>query len=299
LSAPDYGQGTNTVMSQLAAEALGVPRERIELINADTALTPDSGIQGASRSTYWVGNAVCNAVQSLKAEIQGVAAELLDCPPDDLDLAVEQIASRGEPEKALPLREVAQEFDRIGKRRRVIGLFDASPLFPKETRPQYVPIFVTGAQIAEVVVDLSTGVTQVTRIVAAHDVGRAINPLDARGQVEGAVLMGLGTALMEEVIPGASSGLSDYYLPTFKSLPDIEVILVEVPSLHGPFGAKGLGEAAIAPTAPAIINAISRAIGARIRDLPATPEGVLERIRRTPFGRDRCRQGNATGGEIG
>jgi CO/xanthine dehydrogenase Mo-binding subunit len=141
-----------------------------------------------------------------------------------------------------------------------------------------VPLFVTGAQLAEVVVDLRTGEVHVTRVVAVHDVGRAINPLDARGQIEGAVVMGLGAALMEEYIPGASTGLSNYYLPTIRSMPEIEVMLVEVPSLHGPFGAKGLGEAAILPSTPAIVNAISRAIGARIRELPATPERVLRRM---------------------
>jgi len=277
-SAPDYGQGTNTVMSQLAAEALGVPRDRIELVNADTALTPDSGIQGASRATYWVGNAVCNAVQNLKIGIQATTAELLDCPPSDLTLAGERIVSQSDPSKSISLESVAQEFDRIGISRKVIGLFDPSPLFPEETRPQYTPHFVTGAHLAEVFVNLHTGEVQVTRIVAAHDVGRAINPLDAKGQIEGAVVMGLGTALMEEYIPGASTGFSDYYLPTIKSVPEIEVMLVEVPSFHGPLGAKGLGEAAILPSTPAIINAVSQAIGARIRELPATPERVLKRI---------------------
>jgi CO/xanthine dehydrogenase Mo-binding subunit len=277
-SAPDYGQGTNTVMSQLAAEALGVPRDRIELVNADTALTPDSGIQGASRATYWVGNAVCNAVQNLKIGIQATAAELLDCPPSDLTLVGERVVSQSNPSKSISLESVAQEFDRIGISRKVIGLFDPSPLFPEETRPEYTPHFVTGAHLAEVFVNLHTGEVQVTRIVAAHDVGRAINPLDARGQIEGAVVMGLGAALMEEYIPGASTGFSDYYLPTIKSVPEIEVMLVEVPSFHGPLGAKGLGEAAILPSTPAIINAVSRTIGVRIRELPATPERVLKRI---------------------
>jgi len=277
-SAPDYGQGTNTVMSQLAAEALGVSRERIELVNADTARTPDSGIQGASRATYWVGNAVCKAVRNLREEILATAAELLDHAPSDLMLAGGCVRSRDTSDKSVSLEEIAREFDRMGKPRKVIGLFDPSPWFPEETRPEYVPLFVTGAQLAEVVVDLRTGEVQVTRVVAAHDVGRAINPLDARGQIEGAVVMGLGAALMEEYIPGASTGFGDYYLPTIRSMPEIEVMLVEVPSFHGPFGAKGLGEASILPSTPAIVNAISRAIGARIRDLPATPERVLRRM---------------------
>lgn len=296
-SAPDYGQGTNTTMAQMAAEALGVPRGHVEVVNADTASTPDSGIQGASRATYFVGGAVCRAVGALKQAIFATAAEMLDCPPSNLTLDSDRVVSnqptnlpvsqstslpihRSTNLPAVSLTEIASEFDRIGKSRRVPGVFDLSPLFPEETRPEYVPLFVTGAQAAEVIVNTRTGVVRVPRVAAAHDVGRAINPIDARGQIEGAVVMGLGTALMEEYIPGESSGFGDYYLPTTMSMPEIEVTLVEVPSLEGPFGAKGLGEAAILPAAPAIINGISRAIGARIRTLPATPERVSERARK-------------------
>ena len=280
-SAPDYGQGTNTVMNQLAAEALGMPRDGIEVVNADTALTPDSGIQGASRSTYWVGNAVCEAVTNLRQEILATAAELLDCSPAGLTLERDRVSVVSLTEKlglSVSLREVAWEFDRIGKSRKVVGLFDPSPLFPEETRPEYVPMFVTGAHLAEVVVNMWTGEVTVPRVVAVHDVGRAVNPVDAKGQIEGAVVMGLGAALMEEYLPGSSTGLSDYYLPTTRSMPEIEVMLVEVPSFHGPFGAKGLGEAAMLPSTPAIVNGISRAIGVRIRKVPATPERVLRRI---------------------
>jgi len=282
-SAPDYGQGTNTVMAQMAAEALRVPRDMVDVVNADTALTPDSGIQGASRATYFVGGAVCKAVESLRQEILGVAAEMLDCPPDSLSLVedrlvcprTEAVAGAGG-DHAVTLVEVAEAFDHIGKSRKVRGVFDLSPLFPEETKPEYVPLFVTGAHVAEVVVDLRTGQVEVGQVVAAHDVGRAINPIDAQGQIEGAVVMGLGTALMEEFIPGESEGFGDYYLPTMMSMPEIKVILVEVPSFEGPFGAKGLGEAAILPAAPAFVNGISRAIGARVRELPATPERVRE-----------------------
>lgn len=283
-SAPDYGQGTNTVMSQLAAETLGLPRERVDLVNADTALTPDSGIQGASRATYWVGSAVCRAVQNLKHSVISTAAELVDWHPDDLHLQGDLVVARSEPARTVSLAQVARELDRLGLPRKTWGHFDLSACFPQETRPEYVPLFVTGAQLAEVEVDLHSGEVRVLRIVAAHDVGRAINPIDARGQIEGAVLMGLGSTLLEEYIPGASTGFSDYYLPTIRSMPEIEVILVEVPSFHGPLGAKGLGEAAILPTTPAIVNALSRAIDRRIRDLPATPERVRQAIRGAPSG---------------
>jgi CO/xanthine dehydrogenase Mo-binding subunit/aerobic-type carbon monoxide dehydrogenase small subunit (CoxS/CutS family) len=279
-SAPDYGQGTNTVMAQMAAEALGVPRERVELVNADTALTPDSGIQGASRSTYFVGGAVCRASERLKLEIMATASEMLDHPPAALTLTGEAVVAQDAPEKRVSLAAVAAEFERIGRSRRVGGAFDLSDHYPDDERPEYVPFFVTGAHLAEVVVNTRTGEVEVPRVVAVHDVGRAVNPIDARGQVEGSVVMGLGAALMEEYIPGASTGFSDYYLPTIRSMPEIEVIMVEVPSFHGPFGAKGLAEASILPSTPSIINGVSRTAGARIRTLPATPERVLRALLR-------------------
>jgi CO/xanthine dehydrogenase Mo-binding subunit len=268
-------------MEQMAAEALGVSRDRIEVVNADTAQTPDSGIQGASRATYFVGGAVCRAVEVLRREVLGMAAEMLDCPPNSLSLVEDRVVCPREEAVApaaddltISLADVAAEFDRIGKRRKVPGVFDLSPFFPEETKPEYVPLFVTGAHAAQLAVDLRTGEVTVERVAAAHDVGRVINPVDARGQIEGAVMMGLGTALMETFIPGKSEGFGDYYLPTAMSMPEIEVLLVEVPSFEGPFGAKGLGEAAILPAAPSIINGVSRAIGARVRQLPATPERV-------------------------
>jgi CO/xanthine dehydrogenase Mo-binding subunit len=157
-------------------------------------------------------------------------------------------------------------------------MFDLTGQFPEEIRPEYLPIFVTGAHLAQVLVDMETGLVQVKRLVAAHDVGRAINPPQAIGQIQGAAVMGVGSALLEEFIPGKSTGFENYILPMVHAIPEMEVILVEVPSYYGPHGAKGLGEAAMLPTAPAIINAISRAIGHRIRQIPATPERVLNAI---------------------
>jgi CO/xanthine dehydrogenase Mo-binding subunit len=274
-SAPEYGQGIGTVLVQLSSETLGVPRDIIELVNADTLLTPDSDVQGASRATYWVGNAVCEAVTNLKSVIMGTAAELMDCDPAGLIFEDKKIVNRHNPNQSIPLEKVAQEFDRLGKSRRMIGLFDQSPYFPEETRPTYTPHFVTGAHLAEVLVDVETGEVQVTRYVAAHDVGKVINQKGAEGQIEGAVFMGIGAALMEAFLPGQTTGLSDYILPMVGDLPEIETILVEVPGYHGPMGAKGLGEAPVLPSAPAIINAVSRAIGVRIRKIPATPERIV------------------------
>ena len=187
----------------------------------------------------------------------------------------------GEPSKRIALKDLASEFDHMGKSRRVPGFFDPSPLFPEANRPTYTPHFVTGAHMAEVHVDMETGEVQVTRYVAVHDVGRAINRQGAEGQVEGAVIMGLGAALMEAYIPGKTTGLNDYILPMIAEIPEIEVILVEVLGYLGPMGAKGLGETAMLPSTPAIINGLSRAIGVRIREIPATPERVLKTIYQT------------------
>ncbi|MGE5603972.1 MAG: xanthine dehydrogenase family protein molybdopterin-binding subunit, partial [Nitrososphaerales archaeon] len=248
----------------------------------------DSGIQGASRATYFVGGAVVNAATNLRDEVLGVAAEVLDRAPESLFILSSNVISPDG--QQISLAEVAAEFDRLGKSRRTLGIFDLSPYFPEDTTlnsveaPQYAPLFVTGAHLAEVEVDTRTGEVRVLKMVAAHDVGRAVNRPDAQGQIEGAMMMGLGAALMEEVLPGHTTGFADYYLPTVKSMPEMEVILVEVPSRYGPYGVKGLGEAAMLPATPAIINAISRAIGPaaggrRVRTIPATPERILATLR--------------------
>jgi CO/xanthine dehydrogenase Mo-binding subunit len=280
-SAPDYGQGTNTMLSQIAAEVLGTQPSKIELVNANTKLVPDSGIQGASRSTYFVGGAVYNAATKLRQVIESIACEHLNCPPDDLTLTDEHVVQSSNPSKKISFEQIALECERIGMPRKVVSHFDISSHFPQETKPEYAPLFCTGANLAEVIVNLKTGVVQVTRVVAAQDVGKAINPIDAQGQIEGSVMMGLGAALMEEFIPGSTTGFGDYYIPTIKSMPEIKVELVEVPSFHGPYGAKGLAEASMLPTTPAIINAISRAVGARIRIIPATPERILNAIQKS------------------
>jgi CO/xanthine dehydrogenase Mo-binding subunit len=281
-SAPDYGQGIGTVMSQMAAEAFGVDRERVEIVNADTALVPNSDIQGASRATFFVGGAVQAAAKTLVGSILAVAAEMIDRPADRLEVAGDRVSPLDDPRQSIPLAEVAQEFERMGKSRRVAGIFDISPALPDGERPEYVPLFITGAHLADVCVDLETGLVKVLRMVAAHDVGRVVNPVDATGQIEGAVVMGLGAALTEEYLPDLTIGLTEYNLPFIGSMPEIKVILVEVPSRLGPHGVKGLGEAALLPSTPAIINGVSRAIGVRIRSIPATPERILSAIQGRP-----------------
>jgi aldehyde oxidoreductase len=145
-------------------------------------------------------------------------------------------------------------------------------------------VFGYGAHLAEVEVDIALGLVKVVRLVCAHDVGRAINPTLVEGQIEGGAAQGLGMALMEEFFPGRGENLHDYLIPTIGDMPPVESILIEESSSIGPFGAKGIGEQALIPTAPAILNAIHHATGARIRQIPATPDRVLEAIRRVAQG---------------
>jgi CO/xanthine dehydrogenase Mo-binding subunit len=277
-SASEFGQGIETVFTQLAAECLGVSRDIIQLVNADTAQTLDGDVTGASRAIYWVGSAVADASRRLRAAIFATAAELLDQPPDNLTLADDAVCSRTDVRLSLPLTAVAAEMERSGQSRRIRGVMDLTRQYPDDRGADYLPFFLTAAHLAEVEVDLETGKPSVKLIVAAHDVGKVINPRDAVGQVEGGVVMGLGSALMEEFVPGVSRGFSTYSVPTITSVPEIRVRLVEAPGRYAAFGVKGLGEATFLPTPPAIINAVSRAIGVRIRRTPATAERIRAAI---------------------
>ena len=155
------------------------------------------------------------------------------------------------------------------------------PTSPLDGNGQGSPyaVYGFGAHMAEVEVDMALGTVRVLRVTAAHDVGRAINPMLVEGQIEGGVAQGIGMALMEEFTPGRGENLHDYLIPTIGDVPPIESILVEYPSSVGPFGAKGIGEQALIPTAPAILNAIARATGARLTRVPATPDRVLAAIK--------------------
>ena len=276
-SSSDYGQGIETVFTQLAAEHLGVSRDVLRLVNADTARTLDGDVTGASRSTYWVGGAVADAARRLRSLILSTGALMLDRLPDRLSMNDEGVHDE---RSAVTLTEVARRMEQDRVPRRIEGRQDLRAQFPDNERAEtYLPMFLTGVHVAQVEVDMETGLTRVLSVSAAHDIGRVINRRDTEGQIEGSIVMGMGGVLMEEFVPGLSSGFSTYMIPTVRSTPKIRVHLVETPSRYGPLGAKGLGEAAMLPTAPAMVNAISRATGARVRRLPATAERVLEAIR--------------------
>lgn len=274
--AVDIGQGSNTVIPQIAADALGVPLDAFDFVSADTDLTPDCGKTSASRQTFITGKATELACRALRADILRLANAGEDARVilSEGEICVED----GEHHRRIKLAELPA--DEHGYVLAAERSFDP-PTTPLDADGQGEPygVYGFGAHMAEVEVDTRLGTVRVLKITAAHDVGRAINPTLVEGQIEGGVAQGLGLALMEEFHPGRGENLHDYLIPSAGDVPPIESILVEEASPAGPFGAKGIGEQALIPTAPAILNAIYDATGARIRRAPATPDRVLTAIR--------------------
>jgi CO/xanthine dehydrogenase Mo-binding subunit/aerobic-type carbon monoxide dehydrogenase small subunit (CoxS/CutS family) len=266
--AVDIGQGSDTVMSQIAADALGVPMDSIDLVTGDTDLTRDAGKTSASRQTFVSGNAVYLAATALRGEILRRA----NAGPDaKIAIGGGTIQVGG-----TVLRPAGMVADAQGLVLRGEGTFDP-PTTPLDADGQGSPYasYAFAAQAALVQVDIELGTVQCLHIAAAHDVGRAINPQQVEGQIHGGIAQGLGLALMEEFVPGHTDNLHDYLIPTIGDIPPIETILVERPDPLGPYGAKGVGEPALIATAPAILNAIAAATGVRLTQIPATPSRVL------------------------
>ena len=266
--AMDIGQGANTVITQIFATALGVPVGTIELIGADTDVTPDAGKTSASRQTYVSGNAARLSGTALRARI----LEHLNVASDavlKIDAGTIQANDKAG-EHVLPLATLTADAE--GYLLRAQETYDP-PTKPLDENGQGEPYaqFGYAAHLVVVEVDTALGTVKPLKFVAAHDVGQAINPLLVEGQVQGGIAQGLGMALMEEYIPGRTENLHDYLIPTIGDIPPIETIIIEEPDGHGPYGAKGLGEHVLIPTAPAILNAIAQATGVRVRQVPATP----------------------------
>jgi len=277
--AADIGQGSDTVLLQIASESLGLPIQEIHLIRADTALTTDAGATSASRQTYISGNAILNAIKNLKQEAIKEASQLLMMDEKDLFYEEGKIKARTCLTTSIPIREVVR---RRGRVLRGEGHFDpeTTKLDPKTGQGVPYATFAFATHLAEVEVDTETGRVKVHRVVASHDVGKAINPGNVRGQITGGVAMGTGFALMEEFVPGETTSFVNYLIPTSKDIPEVVPILVEDTEPTGPFGAKGVGEPALIPTAPAILNAIADAVGERIYHLPANLERVREAVQK-------------------
>lgn len=271
--AADIGQGSNTILTQIAADALGVPVAMIQLVTGDTDLTLDAGKSSASRQTFVSGKAVELAALDLRAQILRLA-NAGDAASIDIaggHLAIIDGETAHEPDLT------GLETDDQGDVLTGEGTFDP-PSTPLDEMGQGSPYGTYGfaAQMAVVDVDTELGTVKVRNMVAAHDVGRAINPIQVEGQIHGGIAQGLGLALMEEYVPGVTENLHDYLIPTFGDMPQIKVIIVEDPEPLGPYGAKGLGEPGLVPTAPAIFGAIRHATGARMTRCPALPHRVLE-----------------------
>ena len=284
--AVDIGQGASTVMVQIAADGLGVAPDSIRLVSGDTDRTADAGKSSASRQTFVSGNAARLAGEDLRRQLLRLAeVDEVAAPSAIIELGGGRatITEPGRPPAVIDLAELPEVRATDPDAAPVLlgrGFYDprTTPLDADGQGDPY-ETYAFGAQVALVEVDIELGTVRVLRVVAAHDVGRAINPPQVEGQIHGGIAQGLGLALMEAYVPGRTENLHDYLIPTVGDIPEIECLLVEDAEPAGPYGAKGVGEPALVPTAPAILGAIRHATGARITRLPATPDRVLAAIK--------------------
>lgn len=285
----DLGQGSNTVLMQIASETLGISLGKLRFITSDTETTPYDEGTGASRATYIVGNCIRRACLEARKQLFEAAAWKLEFyDPSKLYAENDRIYIKTFPERWVSIGEAAwfserqMGFPPIGKA--TFGtLSDAGD--PETGHCRNFEKHIFGAHVAEVEVDTETGTVDVLRYVAVHDCGRAINPMLLTGQIEGGVSMGLGQALFEHLREDPVSGrlinnsFTDYLLPTSMDMPrEMVVDYLENPDEDGPFGALGIGEATPCPVLPAIANAVYDAVGVLITQLPLTPERVLGAI---------------------
>lgn len=285
----EMGQGSETVITQFVAEALGIPPGRVRLLPVDTALVPDSGPTVASRNVVMSGNAIRDAGRQLRERLAALAAETLGGEAADVRFAGGRVAGpRGE----MAFDELAGEAWRRNLNLAAEGWWHVPPLdFDAAAglgEAYFAYSFAT--QAARVAVDRLTGQVRVLEVWAAHDVGRAVNRAGIEAQVEGGVAQGLGLAVTERLVREGGRTLTDnlstYTIPTSVEAPEVETLVVEAPHPLGPGGAKSLGEPALIPTAAAIANAVSRAVRAPVDTLPVDPERVLALIERGSHGQD-------------
>ena len=300
--ASEIGQGSDTMQIQVAAEVLGIRTSRIKLVAADTELTPVDLGSYSSRVTFMAGNACLNAAKDMRDQIFAAVATKLGWSSTDLVARNDRIAYATDSAKSVSFEEavsIALEFHGALVARGTYappeaargGNFRGAGVGPS-------PAYSYSAQVAEVTVDPETGHVHVDKIVAAHDCGRALNPLTVEGQIEGSVYMGFGQALQEDMLwkDGRlmNPSLLEYRIPATKENPDIESIIVESIDPEGPFGAKEAGEGSLAATIPAIANAIYDAVGVRLNSAPFTPEKILEALRAKEKA---ARNGNSAAGK--
>ena len=285
----EIGEGILTVLAQIAAHELGIRPQDVTIGDNDTARSPEAAHAGATRQTYMIGNSVALACRQARAMLVGVIAEHWGVDAELIRTAAGEIFVDGTNHR-MPMREAVD----ICKKRGVVPVgaasfgTDTTGLDPVDGSGRPWQAYVFGAQVAEVEVDTITGEVQVLGIWAAHDVGRAVNPRGVEGQIEGGIVQALGQGLMEDyrVQHGHTTtpNLAKYILPTALDVPHVTSVILEDPDPIGPLGVKGIGEPAMIPTIPAVMNAIYDAVGVRIVSLPATPERVLEAIKQKERG---------------
>ena len=282
----DIGQGSETVIAQIVAEVLGIPTEDINVINNDTDICPwDVGVH-ASRTTFVAGNSALGAALKIKQQLLETAGQALEEDPSGLEISQGVIFARHNKEKNISLGKVLRNAHYVAGGRMLMAEHFYDPPnenFDREFKGNLSVTYAYGAHGVEVEVDRQTGRVRIVNYVAAHDVGKAINPMLLEGQISGGGVMGLGYALSEKMVYKngrlMNANYLDYKLLTAKDIPPMQAVIVETDEKDGPFGAKGIGEPGLVPTAPAIANAIYDAVGVRIKDLPITPEKVLAALK--------------------
>jgi xanthine dehydrogenase molybdenum-binding subunit len=279
-SSAEMGQGLVSVMRMIVAEELGVTSDKVRVLVMDTDLTPNGGPTTASRQTYVTGNASRYAAKTLRQAMTVTLAEKYDVSPEKIRFQNGVVHANGH---SLTFGEVAKEMKVAGQKPRALYEYEAPKTQPLGTGGDMHFAFSFAAQAAEVEVNILTGEVRVLRVIAANDVGTAVNPLGLQGQVEGGVMMGLGNCLTEEFIVEngyvVTDHLARYRIPGIMLTPEITSIVVEHPTLEGPYGAKGVGEIVSIPTTPAITNAIYNAVSVRIDRLPVDQEKISQALR--------------------
>jgi 4-hydroxybenzoyl-CoA reductase subunit alpha len=274
--ASDIGQGSDSVVTQIVAEVMGLRPKDIHLTSADTELTPPDMGTYSSRVTVAAGNAALDAANLLKEEVFKVVAEELEANPEDLMAKDGKIFVEGSPDIFLSFSDAVKRYQKKnnGAPLVVTGSYSS----PDKLSPTYS----FGAYVCEVEVDLRTGKVKLLRMTVAHDCGQPLNPMSVEGQIEGCISMGMGYALSEHLSFDGGQTLNPsflgYGIPTANQMPDMPITHVITDDPRGPFGAKETGEGSLDPTTPAIANAIYNATGIRILDLPITPENILKKL---------------------
>lgn len=280
----DIGQGSSTVMAQIVAETIGVNYEDVYVTAADTGVTPEGGATSASRQTYISGNACCEAAKVAKKTLVEVAADAFGVTPEEIEIKNKNVFVKNDESKQMDFSTLMGEMKKRGKIALGSGSFNPATTLLDPVDMHGIPFACYGfaTHIVEVEVDTDTGQVDVLKVVAAHDVGKAINRQMVEGQIEGGCAMGMGFAILEELEleKGAikNPGFSKYLINTAMDMPEIYPIIVEDPTSTGPYGAKGVGEPALIPVAPAILNAIHDAIGVRFTEVPVTPRKIIEAL---------------------